>query len=116
PVHDRADRRLGRALPSRSLDAPEVLAAGGAGVEPRIERGADTTDMEVAGRARGEPGANFHEFADPSVDEWTGYCRGSAPSRRPPDGLARAAHGTRAARKLLTQARVLLETGVPLPS
>src|SRR5690606_20417661 len=55
---NRVDRGLRRALAVGVLDAQEVGAAVVASIEPGVERRADAADVEVAGGARGEAGAD----------------------------------------------------------
>ena len=59
-VDDRLDRSLRRALEIRVLDAQDELPAVMARVGPREKRGARAADMQIAGWARREPGANSH--------------------------------------------------------
>ena len=63
-VEDRLHRRLGRALAVGVLDAQDELAAVLARVGPGEQRGARAADVQIAGGAGGEAGADFHSAAD----------------------------------------------------
>src|SRR5690606_2762473 len=63
PVHrleDGVDRGLGAALAVGVLDAQDELPAAAARLQPAVQRGAGTTDVQVAGGAGGEAGAAGH--------------------------------------------------------
>src|SRR5690606_37163872 len=60
PVHrlqDGVDRGLGAALAVRVLDPEDELAATAARLQPAVQRGAGTADVQVTGGAGGEAGA-----------------------------------------------------------
>ena len=70
PVHrlqDGVDRGLGAALAVGVLDPQDELTALAARLQPAIQRGARAADVEVAGRGRGEAGADGHGDAGSGV-------------------------------------------------
>ncbi|KAG1388645.1 hypothetical protein G6F59_015865 [Rhizopus arrhizus] len=58
---DGVDRTLGAAFTVGVLDAQHELAAAVAGLQPAVQRGAGTADVQVTGGAGGEAGAADHE-------------------------------------------------------
>src|SRR5690606_6013145 len=63
PVHrlqDRVDRRLGAALAVGVLDAQHELPAAVARLQPAVQRGARTADVQITGGTGGETGTAGH--------------------------------------------------------
>ncbi len=66
PVHaldDRIDRHLGRTLAIGILDAQDEFTAAMPRLQPAVQRGARTADVQETGGTRGETGADSHRQA-----------------------------------------------------
>ncbi len=64
PLHaleNRIDGRIGRSFSVGILDTQQKLPAAVAGEKPRIKRGPNTADVQVARGAGGETSANGHD-------------------------------------------------------